>query len=141
MVKNSIADYTWETYLCFDLAGIKGTVSEAKVRLIPVHVGQQFQNAAALVTDNLWGETSLTWEKKPSSGPAFANWTVVEGKPVDVEVTRLVQEALAGDKKLSIRIFAPNYKRGNTYVEYGSRKGEAETRPQLLLTILSDSVD
>jgi hypothetical protein len=136
MVKNSIIDYTWETYLCFDLAGVKGKVSEARVRLIPVRVGQPFENAAALVADNLWGEMNITWDRKPPSGPAFANWTVEEGTPVEFDVTRLVQESLAGDKKLSIRIFAPSYKRGKAYVEYGSRKGEPETRPQLLITTL-----
>src|SRR5262249_56183418 len=48
MVKNSIPDYCWETYLRFDLSGIKGRVSEARVRLVPVHVGQPFLNPAAL---------------------------------------------------------------------------------------------
>jgi hypothetical protein len=134
MVKNSILDYTWETYLCFDLSGIKGRVAEARVRLMPVRVGQPFENAAAPVFDNLWGETTLTWERRPPSGPAFVSWTVMEGVPVEFDVTRLVQEALAGDRKLSVRIFAPEFKRYKHFVEYGSRKGEAETRPQLLVT-------
>jgi ferric-dicitrate binding protein FerR (iron transport regulator) len=136
MVKNSIADYTWETYVCFDLSGIKGRVGAAQVRLFPVRVGQPFANAAALVGDNRWGETTITWDNKPASGPAFATWTVTEGLPVDLDVTRFVQEALAGDKKLSLRVFAPEFKRYKNFVEYGSRKGEAETRPQLLITTL-----
>jgi len=49
------------------------------------------------------------------------------------DYTWLVQQALAGDKKLTLRIFAPNFKRGNSDVEDGSRKGEAEMRPQLLI--------
>jgi hypothetical protein len=133
VVKNSIADYTWETYLCFDLSGIKGAVGLARMRLVPVRVGEPVVNAAALVNENEWGEATITWENKPPSGPVFAAWTPERGKPVEVDVTRRVQEALAGDKKLSLRIFAPNYKRGNSDVEYGSRKGEAETRPQLLI--------
>jgi hypothetical protein len=136
MVKNSIADYTWETYLCFDLAGIKGKVSEARVRLVPIRVGQSFANSAALALDNLWNEATITWDKKPASGPAFATWTVAERVPVEFDVTRFVHEALAGDKKLSLRIFAPEFKRYKNFVEYGSRKGEAETRPQLLITIV-----
>ncbi len=136
VVKNSIPDYTWETYLCFDVSGITGPVESARVRLMPVRIGEPVVNAAAFVPDNLWGETTLTWDTKPLSWPAFAFWTVAEAKPVEFDVTRLVQEALVGDKKLSLRIFAPNYKRGKSDVEYGSRKGKDEARPQLLVTIL-----
>jgi hypothetical protein len=136
MVKHSIVDYTWETYLCFDLSGIKGRVAEAKVRLVPVQVGAPFKNAAALVADNLWGETTITWANKPPSGPAFATWTVAQGVPVELDVTQPVQKALAGDKKLSLRIFAPEYLRGKSFVQYGSRKGNAETRPQLFVTLM-----
>jgi hypothetical protein len=138
MVKNSIVDYCWETYLCFDLSGIKGRVSEAHVRLVPVRVGQPFENAAALVGDSRWGETSITWNRKPASGPALTSWTVVEGVPVEFDVTRLVRDTLAGDRKLSLRIFAPEFKRHRNFVEYGSRKGEAEARPQLVVTTLPD---
>ena len=138
MVKNSIPDYTWETYLRFDLSGIKGRVTAARVRLVPVRVGQPFENAVALALDNLWGETTITWDQRPPSGPAFASWTVEQGVPVEFDVTRLVQEAVARDKKLSLRIFAPEFKRYKHYAEYGSRKGEAETRPQLLVTTLPE---
>jgi hypothetical protein len=134
MVKNSIPDYCWETYLRFELTGVKGQVSEARVRLVPIRVGQPFDNAAAVVADNHWGETTLTWDNKPSSGRAFAHWTARQGEPVEFDVTRFVQEALAGDKKLSLRIFAPDYQRGKSFVQYGSRKGPAELRPQLLVT-------
>jgi hypothetical protein len=135
-VKNSIPDYSWETYLCFDLSGITGPMREARVRLVPAQVGQPFENAAAVVADHRWNETTLTWASKPSSGPAFATWMVAEGVPVEFDVTRFVREALAGDKKLSLRIFAPNFERRKSFVEYGSRKGEAQRRPQLLVTTL-----
>jgi hypothetical protein len=135
-VKNSIPGYTSETYLRFDLAGVKGKVSEAKVKLVPVRVGMTLQNAAALVPDNQWGETTLTWDTKPPSGPAFATWTAEEGRPVEFDVTRFVQEALAGDRMLSLRVFAPQMRRGNSVVVYGSRRGEVEARPQLLVTVV-----
>jgi hypothetical protein len=136
VVKNSIADYTWDTYLRFDLSGIKGKVSEATVRLVPVYVGQPIVNAVALVADNRWGETTITWDTKPPSEPAFARWTVQEGKAVEFDVTPQVQAALAGDKKLSLRVFAPERRRGSAFVEYGSRRGDAESRPQLLVTVV-----
>ena len=48
-------------------------------------------------------------------------------------MTRLVREALAGDQQLSLRLFAPAFQRGSSYVEYGSREGDPEARPQLLI--------
>jgi hypothetical protein len=138
MVKNSIPDYSWETYLRFDLSGVRGRVGRATVRLVPVLVGQPFENAAAAVADDHWGETAITWDTAPASGPAFATWVVEEGKPVEFDVTRLVGDALAGDRMLSLRIFAPKRKRGRAYVQYGSREGDAEARPQLILTPAHD---
>jgi hypothetical protein len=133
-VKNSIPSYSSEAFLRFDLSGVKGKVREARVRLVPVRVGQPLDNAAAFVRDNQWSETTLTWDTKPLSGPAFATWTAEAGKPVEFDVTRFVREALAGDKMLSLRLFAPEMIRGNSVVVYGSRKGDAESRPQLLVT-------
>jgi hypothetical protein len=134
MVKKSVEDYSWETFLRFDLAGVKGPVGAATVRLVPVRLGQPMVNAAAVVDDPQWGETTVTWDTKPGSGPAFATWTVYPGTPVAFDVTRQVQDALAGDKKLCLRVFAPNYKRGRAWVQYGSREGDPAARPQLLIT-------
>ncbi len=53
---------------------------------------------------------------------------------MEFDVTRLVREALGRDKMLSLRIFAPKRKRGKGYVQYGSREGDVEARPQLLIT-------
>lgn len=135
VVKNSIPDYTWDTYFRFDLSGLKGKVSSAAVRLVPVRVGQPIETAAALVPDNNWGETSITWNNKPPSGPPFARWTTMEGKPVEFDVTGLVQAALAGDRKLSLRLFAPERKRGSAFAEFGSRRGDSESRPQLIVSM------
>jgi hypothetical protein len=135
LVKHSIADYTWESYLCFDLSGVKGKVSEARVRLVPVRVGMPLVNAAALAADTAWAEATLTWDSRPASGPVLATWTAVAGQAVEFDVTRQVHEALAADRRLSLCLFAPQLKRGNSLVQYGSRKGEAESRPQLLVTI------
>jgi hypothetical protein len=135
LVKNSISGYSWETFLRFDLARVKGNVNKATVRLMPVKLGQPLVNAAAFVPDNRWAETTITWDTKPTSGEAFVSWTAELEKAVEFDVTGLVQQALAGDKQLSLRIFAPQLTRGNSYVQYGSRKGGFEARPELRLTM------
>ncbi len=135
LVKHSIPDYTWESYLCFDLAGVKGRVSQARVRLLPVQVGMKLVNSAALVADRPWSETSLTWDTRPPAGPVVASWTPEAGQPVEFDVTAPVQDALAGERRLSLRLFAPQLKRGNSFVQYGSRRGAPDARPQLLITL------
>jgi ferric-dicitrate binding protein FerR (iron transport regulator) len=140
MVKNSIPDYSWEAYLRFDLAGVNGHVGEARVRLVPVRVGQPVENAVAVAADNQWGETTVTWDAKPPAGPAFATWVAEQGRPAEFDVTGPVRAALAGDKKLlSLRVFASKRKRGSAYVQYGSREGEVESRPQLLITTVPET--
>jgi hypothetical protein len=135
MVKNSIPGYSWESFLRFDLAGVKGKVSKATVRLMPVKLGQSIENAVAFVPDNRWAEATITWNTKPASGEAFATWLAELEQAVEFDVTALVQDALTRDKQLSLRIFAPHMKRGNSYVQYGSRKGGFEARPELRLTM------
>jgi hypothetical protein len=135
VVKNSIPGYSWETFLRFDLSGVKGPIRDATVRLVPIKVGQPMENAAAVVPNSdFWSEQVITWDTKPPSGPAFANWTVVEPKPIQLDVTQQVREALMTDSRLALRIFAPIRKRGSAYVQYGSREGSPELRPQLIVT-------
>jgi hypothetical protein len=138
-VKNSIAGYSWETFLRFDLSGVKGPIREATVRLVPIKVGQAMENSAAVVASSeLWSEQLISWDTKPPSAAAFASWTVTGTQSVEFDVTDQVQEALSADKRLTLRIFAPKRKRGSAYVQYGSREGPADFRPQLLITPLVD---
>jgi hypothetical protein len=135
VVKNSIPGYSWETFLRFDLSGVKGPIRDATVRLAPIKVGQPMENAAAVVpSGDFWGEQLITWGTKPPSGPAFAHWIVTEPKPIEFDVTQQVREALATDKRLALRIFSPKRKRGSAYVQYGSREGSPDLRPELIIT-------
>src|SRR4051794_39705606 len=95
--------------------------------------------AAVIPGDQWWGEMNVTWDTAPESGPAFATWTAAEGRPVEFDVTALVQQALAGDRRLALRVFAPNYKRGGSHVQYGAREGAPDARPQLLITTARDA--
>jgi len=139
IVKNSIADYSWETFLEFDLSGVKAPITAATVRLVPIHVGQPMENAAAMVpSDEAWSEQGITWGTKPRSGPTLATWMVADRSPVEIDVTEQVREALGGDGRIALRIFAPRRKRGSAFVQYGSREGEEAARPQLIIKTASD---
>jgi hypothetical protein len=135
VVKNSIPGYSWETFLRFDLSGVKGPIRDATVRLVPIKVGQTMENAAAVVpSGDIWSEQLITWDTKPPSGPVFTTWTVTEPKPIEFDVTQQAREALTADKRLVLRIFAPKRKRGSAYVQYASREGSPDVRPQLIIT-------
>jgi len=86
------------------------------------------------VPDDTWAENTITWNNRPASlEVAFARWTVQAGQPVELDITSLVQQAQAGDGKLSLRIFSTRNVGGSGLVNYGSRQGSAADRPQLVL--------
>jgi hypothetical protein len=132
-VQNASADDTWEAFLRFDLRGVTGPVRTARVRLMPVNAGRSIEHAAAQVADSSWAETAITWNNRPSSQGRLAAWTVQKGQPVEFDVTRQVQDALRGDRQLTLRIFAPDDGGEHGWVLYGAREGPLEARPRLLI--------
>lgn len=132
-VKKDSADYTREVYLRFDLGRVTGKVREARVRLMPVNAGQSVEHAAATVGNSSWNESRITWQNRPSSSGPFARWTVQKGQPVEIDVTQQVQQALAEDRQVSLRIFATQDVGETGWVLYGAREGPPQHRPQLIL--------
>ncbi|MDQ0914569.1 polysaccharide lyase family 8 super-sandwich domain-containing protein [Paenibacillus sp. V4I5] len=136
VTKNSTSGFTRESYVKFDVSAITGTISSAKVRLVPTGVGSSLTtNQAELVSDNSWGESTLTWNNKPASGTMLGTWSgMVVGVPVEIDVTSQVQTALAGDHLISLRISSPTDVGSAGDITYGSReKSDASVRPVLII--------
>ena len=57
-----------ESYLRFDLSGVTQTVTAAVLRLAPTTAGGAAENQLALVTNNAWSESGITWNNKPAPG-------------------------------------------------------------------------
>ncbi|HEX8339554.1 MAG TPA: DNRLRE domain-containing protein [Tepidisphaeraceae bacterium] len=77
--KQGPTDLQRQVYAKFDLTGVSGTVSNAKLR---VHarrsntVDATFGISVKGVADTTWGETTVTWNNKPTQGSTIAHWDV-----------------------------------------------------------------
>ncbi len=128
------ADNQRQAYLHWDLTGITNLV-QARLRLTPVSVGTNgMENGVALVTNNIWNGSTITWSNQPGGGKRFASWIPAANVPVEVVITPQVQAALAGDGQLSLELFSLKNGGGSGTVSYASlESGNAGQRPQLLL--------
>ena len=126
-----------EAYLRWDLTGVGGKIVQAKVRLAGTAASQLGnENFASLVSNNTWGETTLTFNNKPTSGKLFAQWLPVTGQPVEFDVTSQVLATLLRDRKLSLRIAATDNQGDSGNVSYASSENATiANRPQLILTL------
>src|ERR1051326_6570954 len=65
-VKASGSNQVREAYLRFDQSTISGTILGATLRVVPTTTNDPLYHAVALVTNNSWIETGITWNTKPS---------------------------------------------------------------------------
>jgi hypothetical protein len=142
VTKNDSPDYARQSYLRFDLSALQGQgqVIGAQVQLVVTSTGQATVNAAAVVPDNSWDETALTWNTQPPADAAFATWTAQAGQTVTFSVTAQVQDALARGGKLSLLVFSPQNAGSGGWVDYGSSRGGAAVRPQLVVFLAAPQV-
>ncbi|MCX7047494.1 MAG: DNRLRE domain-containing protein [Candidatus Sumerlaeota bacterium] len=132
----AVSDVNREFFLRWDLSGVSGKIVQARVRLAGTSAAQKGNECcASFVGSDSWGETTLTFNNKPSSGKLFAQWLPVTGQPVEFIVTPQVADTLLGDKKLSLRISSTGNFGDAGNVSYASRENtNAANRPQLILT-------
>jgi len=138
-VKAATSTLARETYLRFELPPAPGLIFDATLRLVPVTVNDLGLNhALAVVADNSWTETGITWNNKPASGPELVRWPLASaGTPVELPVTALAQQSSATGGKLSLRVYSTGSPPPtNGYAAYASKEnGAASSRPQLLLSL------
>ncbi|WP_310188336.1 DNRLRE domain-containing protein [Bacillus sp. 3255] len=118
-----------ESYLRFDLSKVTGTVTSAKLRLTSAATGT-FTDKLQLVSDDAWGEMTITDNNKPVMSDLLGSWTVpAANQYVDVDVTEQVISELAGDKKISLGI---TYMTSNVIHSYYAKES-AGLGPQLII--------
>ena len=86
-----------------------------KSRLVDVSHGVELARVLVRANSSVkaWSEQTITWDTKPPCGQTIARWSVSDAVSIDFDVTKQVRDALAGDKRLALRIFAPQRKRGS----------------------------
>jgi chitodextrinase len=119
------ADASPETrsYLRFDVQGIVGTITSAKLRLYAnssSSTGYQVRG----VTDNTWAEGTITYANSPAIGSVVgSSGAFSSGAYVEVDVTPLV----TGNGTLSLAVTTTS----NSSMNFGSR--QSTNQPQLVI--------
>ncbi len=128
-----------ESFLRWNLSGVSGKLLSAKIRLGGTGSSQNGNEcSASFVTDDAWGETTLTFNNKPSSGKLFAQWLPVTGQTAEFSVLPQVNAKLLDGQKLSLRIQSTGDYGFLGHVNYASRENAVvANRPQLILTFQS----
>ncbi|MES2263009.1 MAG: polysaccharide lyase family 8 super-sandwich domain-containing protein [Pseudomonadota bacterium] len=138
LVKNDGVGYARQSYLKFDLSSVPGTVSAARLVLMPTSDGvdNTIVNQATLLASDGWSETALTWNNQPAATTVLGSWTVAgANQSVALDVTSAAIDAMATDRLISMLINSPNNYGANGWVYYGAREnGTMASRPTLLVT-------
>ncbi|QBE61783.1 polysaccharide lyase family 8 super-sandwich domain-containing protein [Pseudoduganella lutea] len=135
VVKNDGVGYARQALARFDLSSIDGTIGAATLKLAPRFVGQ-----ASAMTHNVlqvadaWSETGVTWNTRPADIATLGTWTVPAiNSYATLDVTSAAAAALAGGKRLSVRVEAAAYYGANGWVEYSSRENGTAPLPALVV--------
>jgi GH35 family endo-1,4-beta-xylanase len=131
-VKQSTTDFTRESFLRFPLPAYPGTLASAQLRLQPVYANLPGTHAVALVTNDVWNETTLTWNTKPVSGLPLATWLPQTNVPVQLSLTNALQQDVPANGLLSLRLYATN-STADGLVNYAAKESGAALAPQLSL--------
>jgi len=126
-----------ECFLCWDLSEVSGKLVSASVRVSGISANQiGNESSACFVSDDSWGETTISYNNKPDSGKLFAQWLPVTGQAVEFTVTPQVSDTLLTDKKLSLRLLSTGDYGNSGGVTFASRENATvANRPQLVLTL------
>jgi hypothetical protein len=140
LVKEDTNDsYDRRSFVRFDLSAYeKEPVLRATMRLMPTAIGTStgFTASVLLVPDNLWDESTLTWNTKPSGTDELGTFTdPAVYAPVDLDLTSAINEALLGDQKISVTVEAINEPSGSRYANFATKEYTSNTayRPTLFV--------
>ena len=130
VVKKAPAGFNRESYLRFNVPASGGTLLGATLRLSALTTTAPGVHGVALVSDNSWTESGITWTNKPASGDVLTTWTPAAGTVSSVNVT----SAMPASGNVSLRIAALT-ETSNGFVSYASRNNTTvANRPVLSLT-------
>ncbi|WNR45978.1 CBM96 family carbohydrate-binding protein [Paenibacillus roseipurpureus] len=106
LTKKDAIGWNREGFLKFDFNNFTGTVKEAFITLYPTRTDSiGIQNTVALISDNNWTESGITWNSRPASGTILGTYTITSGTPLTIDVTSQVQAAMSTGKVVSIRVY------------------------------------
>ncbi|TSA54380.1 MAG: DNRLRE domain-containing protein, partial [Planctomycetaceae bacterium] len=115
---NATDTYTRKIYLRFDLSAVTGTVKSAKLRMRTSNDAPDGTHDADFVSDDTWGESTITWNNAPASGANLDSQTALgDGDWIVFDVNDQVAAEAAGDGKISFLVYQSV---GDDYGQYNS---------------------
>lgn len=118
----------YDTYLKFDLHGIRGRVVDGQLRLYSL-AGAATQWQVYKVNNNSWTESGLTWSNQPGGDTLLAtNDAPASAGYVYWDIAAALHH-LGADSILSVEVVAT----AGVYSSFGSRQGTAAQAPVLIL--------
>ena len=127
-----------QIYLRFDVSSLKNPISSAKIVLRSLLNGNAtgiFQ--AELVKNNTWGETTIRNSNAPDGSTVLHTFSD-GGSDLEIDVSSVIAQAVAGDGKLSIRLVSTSPSGGGTPT-YGSKEHpDRVARPAMMVHFLKD---
>jgi outer membrane protein assembly factor BamB len=93
-------DFTRYSYLRFDISGLSGAISAAKLRLYGSHQGSSTSSDSCYgVSDITWSETGIAWSNKPTLGAKLSSASVTRTSAYyEWDVTSYLQAQKAAGK-------------------------------------------
>lgn len=137
-VKVSGPDFNRESLLRFDLTGIAGSVTSAKLRL---YGGLQDTRSTNVLTDiygtgTSWSESTVNWNNRPATTTSkLATITVTDAtqKWYEVDLTAYLQSEKAAGHNL-VSLLLRNPATSAPYTLFKSKETSTANKPQLVVT-------
>ena len=131
-IKDHADKYDRQAYLRFDLLAVSGPISSAILRLKLISGVGSDSHTAYFVSDDSWGESTLTYGNKPAGSTALDSATLPPaiGSWLELDVTDQVGTEAAADQIFSVVIISDSGAR----VYYHSQEAASEEdHPQLMI--------
>jgi hypothetical protein len=140
--KNSVAGYNRRAFLRFDLSRLAITnFDRAFLELnspSPPAESASPELELHYVTNDMWIETSVTWNTQPVMGQVITNWLMSTNGIDRIEVSSIVRQEMSGDGRIGfgLLIGAPV---SDTVYSFSSRESSASAKPELIFTLTNAS--
>ena len=128
--------YGWskDGNLMFDLSGVGGVITDARIRLNITDITNAGSVALQPVADDTWSESTINYNNQPAASAVIASQNISSLGWVEIDVTALAESERA-DGKLSVRLVG---EAADTRFRCSSKEGS--TPPELIISTSSSGL-
>lgn len=143
VVKKDASPWARQAFLKFDVGGVTGQITGAKLRLYGKHNSGTSAPSVSVygTTTNTWTESGITWNTKPAFGAALSSVSVsTTARYYEWDVTSFVQSQVsAGAETLSFGAAMDTVPADGQYDWFNAREAGTDI-PLLVITVAENSL-